>query len=243
MRDTKTTSSNGPEAQRRPSAAPSVAVTDEGTGIFPTPAQREPTLSESLWGTCLYEGLPRLIDPRRELWAVRGDWARAGEFLKQFPGVREEAGCVPSPQASLAKQRYIQNCCDVLEARRGDATVGIFIGAPDDWSTYYCRLLAFDPQVSARVTIRRFFQECLIGPLRNAGVERLVGETAPTNAIMIRWFTELGFQPTGQRLTERWGPFVQFTKYLREESGRAFMRRFAPNGLVEGANDNNRPGE
>lgn len=209
------------------------------TGVYSLPpGAPEATLSSSLWGEECFSHLPLTLEGRKTMSAVRGDWNQALEFLARFPQLREETqDRAISQNMAYAKRRYLRTYCDLLELRCDGETVGLFIGAPEDWSTYYCRILAFDPQRTARPLIRKLFNACLIDPLTRLGVERLVGDTAPTNAIMNRWFMDLGFQITGQKLTERWGPFVQFTKFLGTQQQQAFSRRFGQNAQV-GANDN-----
>ena len=217
---------------------PSHQVMDE-TGVYAIPLSRgEPTLSESLWGEDFLAHLPIVIEGPTPVTAVRGEWDRVATFSEQFPGLREEAGeCVLSPAMSRAKQRYVRSCCDLIEFWVEGEVVGVFIGNPEDWSTYYCRVIAFSRPGLGRAVMDEFAQRCIFEPLTRLGVQRLTGETAPTNVAMARWFMALGFLPTGQRLTERWGPILHFTKHLQVETKQAFLKRFGPN-RVEIANDN-----
>lgn len=211
----------------------------EETGVFTAPNfARPPTLSETLWGEDILAHLPIVTQGEMPVRMVRGDWDRAVSFLEQFPGLREEAGYnVISPAMSLAKQRFFRRCCDLIEFWSEERLIGLFIGNPEDWSTYYCRIIAFNQPGSGGAVMQEFARRCCFEPLTRLGVERMIGDTSPTNTKMARWFMELGFVPTAQGLTERWGPFVRFTKYLQQGTQKAFLQRFGPN-QVACANDN-----
>lgn len=186
----------------------------------------QPTLSQTLWGKDFLEDLPYTLSNAHNIQVVRGDWDRAAEFLSWFPELQEESSRQAiRPEVQEAKQRYLRVLSDLMECRKDGQTIGIFIGAPEDWSTYYCRVLAMHPQYNVRPMLRRFARHCLEKPLSKLGVERLVGETSPANTAMARWFLELGFHITGQRLTDRWGPMTRFTKFLDQSCSKKFAHR------------------
>jgi RimJ/RimL family protein N-acetyltransferase len=106
-------------------------------------------------------------------------------------------------------------------------SVAVFVGAPEDWSSYYVRMFAVSPRFQQRGLIRRFVRECVLAPLEQYGVERLVADTSPLNVPMLRLFAELKFQPTGHHLSERWGPLVRHTKFLDPSCESAFRARFS----------------
>lgn len=192
-----------------------------------TDAGMEPTLSQTLWGRDFLEHLPLTLSEQKGLVVERGDWQRVGDFLSWFPEVQEEQQRASMrPEVIAAKRRYMQTFSDLIECRKDGQTVGIFVGNPEDWSTYYCRVLAFHPGYALRPLLRRFARECLERPLAELGVERLVGETGPTHTAMSRWFLDLGFHVTGQRLTDRWGPLTRFTKFLDTSCSKRFAHRY-----------------
>lgn len=186
------------------------------------------TLSHVLWGKDFLEHLPYRLSHKHDVEVVRGEWDRVQEFLSWFPELQERPrrGHASNPEVDQAKQVYFESFCDLMECRRRGETIGIFIGAPEDWSTYYCRVLAIRPDLNTRSLLRRFSKECVEAPLRRLGVERLIGETGPSHTAMARLFLELGFHVTGQRLTERWGPLTRYTKFLDASCSEQFRHRY-----------------
>lgn len=217
-------------AQARRSEAP---VTDTWTRPVAAQARSSlapPSLSRRFWGLAWSKHLPRVVGRNGTTLEV-GDWSRVRGFLERTqPDLRETNHSVLQLSAQAAKQRYFREHCDLLEFRYEEQTIGAFIGAPEDWSTYYCRLIAIDPAHNLRHFIRGFAKEALCPILAEVGVERLVGETSPSNLLMQRLFNDLGFHPTGQHLTDRWGTLIRFTKFLDDNAAKSFRDRYASGG-------------
>jgi hypothetical protein len=185
------------------------------------------TLSARFWGLDLCKGLPRLMS-RDGVEAVRGDLGRVRDFLvHEFPSfTEEELGAVPDPRMLDAKRLYLSTACDLVELRHEDRTVGVIVGAPEDWSSYYVRIFAVLPSYQRPALTRRFGRECLFEPLAEHHVERVVAETSPTNLAMSRALSEMHFHVTGHHLSERWGALVRYTKFLDPAREAAFQQRF-----------------
>jgi hypothetical protein len=62
--------------------------------------------------------------------------------------------------------------------------------------------------------------------LSAAGVERIVGDTTPTNVINLIAQTRLGYVPTGLNNTDRWGAMVRLTRFLREDAEGVYRAQF-----------------
>jgi len=183
------------------------------------------SLSALFWGVDLCRDLPRELT--HGTWVVKGELERARAFIaREFVSLTEEhLGASPTAQMVVAKNRYLGSVSDMLELRHRDETVGVLIGAPEDWSTYYLRVLAVAPRFQRPGVVRRLLNECLCEPLRVHGVERIVAETSPANRGMPRIFDRYGFYASGQQLTDRWGPLVRFVKFLDPACEAAFLRR------------------
>jgi RimJ/RimL family protein N-acetyltransferase len=119
--------------------------------------------------------------------------------------------------------------CDLLEIRCAQRTIGVLVGAPEDWSTYYVRTFAIAPDYQKRALIMRFVEECLFTPLTRLGVQRIHADTLPSNRPMTRLFGDLRFYATGQQLSERWGPLVRYTKFLDPACEALFLHRLGGN--------------
>jgi hypothetical protein len=185
------------------------------------------TLSARFWGLDLCKGLPRVMSSDG-VEAVRGELARVRDFLLcAFPSfTEEELGAQPDARMVDAKRLYLSTACDLVELRHEDRTVGVIVGAPEDWSSYYVRIFAVLPSYQRPGLTRRFGRECLFEPLAEHRVERVIAETSPTNLAMTRGLTEMHFHVTGHHLSERWGALVRYTKFLDPAREAAFQQRF-----------------
>lgn len=186
------------------------------------------SLSAKLWGLDLTRHLPRTLT-HDGITAVAGDLTRIRTFIaEEFPSFGEE---IVSPTQNEvvagAKRWYLASACDAIELRLDDRTIGVYVGAPEDWSSYYIRNFAVIQMYQRPALIRRFLRECVFEPLANAGVERVVADTSPANLAMARFFSELHFHCTGHQLSERWGPLVRYTLFLDPACEAAFFKRFA----------------
>lgn len=199
----------------------------EESGLFRRQGGSGPAtpLSQQLWGADWRAPMPWTLTSSGVV-AVESVAGRCHDFVcTQFPGLHEApAGAAAQRPPSVAKARYV-SLNDNIELRHGEQTIGVFIGAPEDWATYYCRILCIDRAHRSPMMIRRFCNR-LFEQLTAVGVERFVAETGPTNTAMNGLFNKLGFVVSGQRLTERWGPLVRYTKYLDADYGDRFVSRF-----------------
>jgi hypothetical protein len=144
-----------------------------------------------------------------------------------FPSLTEEGlGSAPSASMLDAKRSYLRTACDVIELRQDGETVGVMVGAPEDWSSYYVRIFAVMREFQRPVLVRRFARDCVFEPLIAHEIERVIADTSPGNIAMSRLFTELNFHVTGHQLSERWGPLVRYTKFLDPACEAAFLKRF-----------------
>jgi RimJ/RimL family protein N-acetyltransferase len=202
------------------------AAAEELSGTFASPPPRS-SLSAQFWGVDLLRALPRTMTSDG-VQAVPGDIVRIREFLAQsFPRLTEEAHKGAANAVSMdAKRRYLQLGCDLIELIFEGRTVGVLVGAPEDWGSYYVRIFAMLPSFQRPALIRRFGRECLFAPLAECGVQRVVADTSPANLAMARCFSELHFHVTGHQLSDRWGPLVRYTKFLDPACERVFLDRF-----------------
>jgi len=218
-------SANGPSV---PPLAAAEFEREETTGVVTSlsvPPPR-PTQSFQLWGLDMSGPAKRLSNDG--ILAVRGDFTRIGNFLRDNYALfgEENHGRQPSAFIQKSKLAYLSTGCDLIELRHNGETVGVFLGAPEDWSSYYVRMFAVLPEYQRPGLIRRFIRECVFEPLTRCGVERVVAETSPANIAMSHLFTELRFNVTGHVLSDRWGPLVRYTKFLAPACEAEFLRKF-----------------
>jgi ribosomal protein S18 acetylase RimI-like enzyme len=207
--------------------SPSFSASEEATGIIARNLPVRPTQSAQLWGLDLCDALPKSLTSDG-VEAVVTCYERVHAFVaEQYAMFTEEGlGCTPNTFAQESKQAYLSAGCDLIGLVHEGKMVGILVGAPEDWSSYYVRVLALAPTYQRPALTRRFVRECLLEPLARHGVERVVADTNPANVAMTRLFHELGFFVTGNQLTDRWGPLIRYTKFLDPACEQQFHRRF-----------------
>lgn len=114
---------------------------------------------------------------------------------------------------------------DVFLYGAPEGVVGVIMGHPTDWSTYYIRSAAFLPAYRNR-HFGTSFLDIVYEPLRQVGCERVEVETSPANMPMVRIMSGQGFFVTSTVSSERWGYLLRFTKFLTPEAEIAFRRQY-----------------
>ena len=123
-----------------------------------------------------------------------------------------------------AKRRFCADM-DVLLFRDAGKVIGIQMAHPSDSSSYYMRTVAILPEYRERGLLTQMMDR-IYAPLPAAGVERIEGDCSPANTAMVKMLVRQGFVITGQALTERWGAYVHWTKFLRADGEDVFRRQF-----------------
>jgi hypothetical protein len=184
-----------------------------------------PSFSEQLWGLDWKAALPHHFEDGFSVF--RSEFERSEPFiLEHYPAIFEESADSPfATRVTTSKKRYYE-LCDFFEIALAGDVVGLVIGAPSDWGTYYVRSAALLPAHQGSGVIQRLFSRVLFAELERAGVERVEVDVSPANLAMVHIVTRLAFNVTGTHLTERWGAHTRFTKYLCSDSRRAFLTQF-----------------
>jgi hypothetical protein len=205
---------------------------EERTGVTELPSRNPAALTHTqrMWGFSLADTLPRVLT-RDGITAVAGEFARMGRFLASEFGMFHEEALRSDAVAQdyivcNRKSEYLRDACDLIELRHADNTIGVLMGAPEDWSTYYVRIFALHRSFQRPAMTRLFIRDCLFDPLAEHGVERISADTSPANIAMSRLFTELHFHVTGSQLSDRWGPLVRYTRFLSPACEAEFRRKF-----------------
>jgi hypothetical protein len=193
------------------------------------------TLSSRIWGLDWGSELPWSFG---DVTVTAGNFADAlafvGDHYADIFGSGKDTGFLSDPFTE-AKRRFGDEM-DVLLIRADCQVVGLLLAHPVDWTTYYMRSVAILPAYRERKLFVQIVERCF-APLAAAGVERIEGETAPTNAVMMRALTGLGFLVTSTANSERWGATVRFTKFLREEAESIFAEKFCRTPPARGRPD------
>jgi GNAT superfamily N-acetyltransferase len=186
-----------------------------------------------LWGIDYSESFPLQVSED----GITVDAVGVDEAL-EFVGEHYAAifgGAEGSPfwteESPAARERYLRHACDIFAFRDGDEVVGLFIGNPVDWSTYYIRSMAFLPEYQGRALYQRFFA-VLFERLAQAGIARIEAEAAPSNRRSAGVLMLQRFVVSGNVLSERWGGLVRYTKHLDTRVQGVFLRQFCASGGV-----------
>lgn len=183
-------------------------------------------LSKTLWGIDWSEHLPLAMGD--------GIVVHASTFERSLPFIREHYAAIfhedaQSPfsttRVGSQKERYYRLAGDFFEFKDGEKTIGLLIGTPVDWSTYYIRSAAVLPEYSGRRTIQDLLP-VMFGVLRVAGIERVEADTQPSNLATMHILNRLHFNVTGTSLSDRWGAQVHLTLFLNEVCENVFLSRF-----------------
>lgn len=189
--------------------------------------RRTPLLSELLWNLRWEEHLPERVT-QDGVMVVHSDFERALPFIvAHYAEIFQDDPSSPFASAKLdeAKARYYRAAGDFFEFVHAGRTVGLLVGTPVDWSTYYIRSAASLREYQGKKMIQRFFPK-MFALLKSAGVERVEAHTSPSNMATLHLLTRLRFNVTGSVLSERWGAHVHFTRFLDDDRERTFLDQF-----------------
>jgi hypothetical protein len=187
--------------------------------------ERQIPLSQALWGLDWSRALPHEL-------TADGVTVEASSFQRSLPFIRDHYAAIfeedPGSPFSTdvtgpAKARWYQQMGDFFELREDGRTIGLLLGEPADWSTYYIRSAAVLREHQGRQLISTFCLRVLFKELERAGVERVECDTSPANLAMAHVLGRLRFNATGTNLSERWGALIRFTKFLNPERERTFL--------------------
>jgi Acetyltransferase (GNAT) family len=127
-------------------------------------------------------------------------------------------------ELSVAKRRFMLEM-DAFVFRKDGRAIGLAMGHPTDWSTYYVRLLALLPEFRERHLTTQF-EEHLCATLKSVGVTRCEAECSPGNRAMMKMFLNQGWHLSATAQSERFGTNIRFTRYLDEKAEDVFCRQY-----------------
>ena len=123
-----------------------------------------------------------------------------------------------------AKRRFGE-AMDVFLMRHEGGVIGLLMGHPTDWSSYYLRSAAMLPAFRDRHVMGRALT-ALEAPLRRSGVARVEAEVSVGNAPALQVMARLGWLVTATSNTDRWGAMLRFTRLLGADAEDAFVQHF-----------------
>ncbi|HJL17303.1 MAG TPA: GNAT family N-acetyltransferase [Sandaracinaceae bacterium LLY-WYZ-13_1] len=194
-----------------------------------TPESQSPDeepLSKRFWRLDWADHLPWTLGEGVTLEAAATETVLAfvqAHYAKIFAVEDEGDRFWPDPMTP-AKRRFL-DASDRFVFRAAGRPVGVLVGQPFDWSTYYWRTVAFLPSHQGRGLLAAALERT-DAAMREAGVERVEGEAAPVNYRQVRLLHRLGYCVTGSVNSERWGTLLRLTKFLAPKGRATFASRF-----------------
>ncbi len=146
-----------------------------------------------------------------------------------------------SDPSSPARARFLAGS-DRFLFREGGQAIGLLVGNPVDWSTYYWRSVAFLPEHQGRGLLAAALAHT-DRVMREAGVVRVEGEAAPINYKQVRLLLRLGYCVTGSSNSDRWGTMLRLTKYLDASAQERFVTQFCRDTSLVSCSTDRRPTE
>lgn len=182
-------------------------------------------MSLRFFGLDWREHLPRRIG---ELDLVLGDIDEARTFIQtRFQtvfGRTEVDERWWSEDFDQNKQRFCQEA-DILLCRRGDETVGLVMGHPSDWSSYYIRTICISAEFRG-AGFASLLVTWMGEVLGRHGVSRLEGDVSPGNQAQCIAQARAGCLVTGVSNSERWGTLLRYTRFLHPSVEEIYCRQF-----------------
>lgn len=198
---------------------------------LPSEAQAEAAEKTSalLWQISWEKHGPTLL-PNTEIMFRNAAYAEAMNFIQTHQGEllteNEREGNFLSFDSSAAKEYFLKKNADIFffeHVERGP--IGIFIGNPMDWSTYYFRYINVLPAYRGLGLAEKSIQ-LLLKILQGHQVERVHAEVSLSNLRQVARLTNLYFNVTGHISSERWGSMVIMTHFLSQKHEKVFLNNF-----------------
>lgn len=127
--------------------------------------------------------------------------------------------------ALQSKERFLDLHCDIFAFKKGDEVVGVCICNVLDWSAYYVRYL-FVAEAHRFHNLNNLFSDFLEKNCFDHGVDKLVCEVSPANTNQVSRLSRIGWTPTGNSLSERFGSNILMTKFVSKAAQKVFNESF-----------------
>jgi RimJ/RimL family protein N-acetyltransferase len=183
------------------------------------------TLSSRLWDIDWSSILP--LDLGDGMVARMATFDELSDFCAQhIEDIFQEPKTSPflKDPMTVAKRRYYEEIADITLIG-ADEPIGLFVGEPADWGTYYVRVMASVPSAQGKRYCNMFAIK-VFDILAAHGVERVHTEISPANFASTYVAMRMRFRPTGTVLSDRWGAVTRLTKFLCEERQEVFFDQF-----------------
>ncbi len=126
---------------------------------------------------------------------------------------------------SELKDRYLRHACDFFVFKKGTEVVGTAICEVNDWTTYYLRYITINPHHrNNNLTLE--FVRVIENVVKEFKIEKITCDVSPANLSQVSRMSQAGYVYTGNVLSERFGANLRLTKFLKDESWKAYNKNF-----------------
>lgn len=201
------------------------------------------TFSQLIYGICWSDHFPVRLECGVDVEIASIEEATAfmaAHYADIFGSDPEDRRFFADP-GSPARARFLAGS-DRLAFREGGEVIGLLVGNPVDWSTYYWRSVAFLPEHQGRGLLAAALERT-DRIMRDAGVVRVEGEAAPINYKQVRLLLRLGYCVTGSSNSDRWGTMLRLTKFLDPSAEERFITQFCRDTSLASCATDRRPVE
>lgn len=191
------------------------------------PSRPSPSLSEKIWQIDWTKYFPLSLDDSTSIETT--DFETVAAFSsRKFSEIYR---IIPETQfqwfeTSPAKAKFYELTCDFFAFKAAGRVVGIGLGHPSDWSTYYMRNVTIEPEYQGRKYYQTLMQQIMVA-LTEKGVARIEFHISPQSTAQMICNSKLGFITTSMTLSDRWGALAHMTKFLSAKHEDAFTSQFS----------------
>ncbi len=123
------------------------------------------------------------------------------------------------------KETFLRDKTDHFLFQKDGNVIGVVMGNPIDWCSYYIRYCAFEEKFQKLGIVQHSFP-VLIQSISSMGFQQIEIDVSPSNHPQIQVMNRTGFIISGQMNSEKWGSLIRFTKYIDTQRQKTFLSIF-----------------
>lgn len=192
----------------------------------------QPWLSKRIYGLDWAQLLPfKMTD---KIVVMAGSWESTVHFFNEnwhsiykesSTGSEDKSSPFLATEPHKNRSSYYRETADIFHFTINKNIVGVLIGTPLDWSSYYIRNVSILPKYQGKKIYQTFLHHFL-PILKSHHVDRVHIEVSMGNLRHIHILNKLKFNVVGTLLSERWGGLLIFIKHLSPNPKRVFLKQF-----------------
>lgn len=187
------------------------------------PLKSAKNLSEILYGIDWGERLPVQFG---DYDLRKGSAKSLFEFTEQNQSVVVGEETFPSYKESIERKiKYYEFCSDVFDFYLGDEIIGVVVGNPYDWCSYYLRYILIKKEHQGH-NLQNQWVRFMVEQLSRYNVERIEVDFSPAHTAQLLHYQRMGFYFVGSTLSERWGSILRYVKFINPQRRDKYLDQF-----------------